>query len=753
MKIKPVATLYLLLAGFSCEAAVLPHIGYVYPSGGNPGQTLTVTVGGQYIEQFSGLHLSGCDGIEAEKLSYTYEVDPKSGGNLKNMKEKVEAMLAEETNSLVKTQMEYQLGELNEKMEMEMMMRREMRKDPALAKKKQFNPQLAERVQLKITIPQNAKPGMHELRLIATNGISNYLLFQVSSMKEVAESEPNDTLQKPSATGPLPAVLTGQIMPGDIDSFSFPARKGQVLVFRVQARALVPYLADAVPGWFQAVLTLYDSAGKEVAYDDDFYFDPDPVLVYEVPADGNYTLTINDSIYRGREDFVYRIEAGELPFINHIFPLGGPENSLVPVQIYGVNLPTNRLMVKTSGDAPGVQKINVKRGEFVSNTRLFAVDALPEIFETGANDLLSQAQKISAPVIINGRIDAPGDLDCFRFDGRENQKISIEVIARRLGSPLDARLVLLDADEHVIAASDDVEDKAEGLETHHADACITTNLPATGTYTIRLDNLQGQGGDEYAYRLRIGADQPDYCLRMTPASLRIPQDGSAVITVHAIRKGGFTGPVQLTLKDAPRGLALDRAVIPEGAELALVTVSATDRSTREMIILEVEGTAEIGARTVTRRAVPAEDMMQAFIYRHWVPAEELLAVIAETEPVSVTVTLPRSGMVEARAGSQINLNAVLERHANFTGGVQLELSEPPEWITLKTKNMGRPGSNPLIFDVSSNAEVGDTATLILNAKVNIIKPETDPTYNPVLKWMNRQTVTITVAAIPVKIID
>ena len=29
------------------------------------------------------------------------------------------------------------------------------------------------------------------------------------------------------------------------------------------------------------------------------------------------------AIYRGREDFVYRITIGELPFVTSIFPLGG----------------------------------------------------------------------------------------------------------------------------------------------------------------------------------------------------------------------------------------------------------------------------------------------------------------------------------------------------------------------------------------------------------------------------------------------
>jgi hypothetical protein len=89
------------------------------------------------------------------------------------------------------------------------------------------------------------------------------------------------------------------------------------------APAPLPYISDAVPGWFQATLALADSSGREVRYADHFLFHPDPVLYYEIPEDGAYVLEIHDSIYRGREDFVYRIEVGELPFVTGIFPLGG----------------------------------------------------------------------------------------------------------------------------------------------------------------------------------------------------------------------------------------------------------------------------------------------------------------------------------------------------------------------------------------------------------------------------------------------
>ena len=50
-----------------------------------------------------------------------------------------------------------------------------------------------------------------------------------------------------------------------MDRFRFRARRGQQVVIETYARSLIPYLADAVPGWFQATLALYDDKGKEVA--------------------------------------------------------------------------------------------------------------------------------------------------------------------------------------------------------------------------------------------------------------------------------------------------------------------------------------------------------------------------------------------------------------------------------------------------------------------------------------------------------
>ncbi len=177
----------------------------------------------------------------------------------------------------------------------------------------------------------------------------------------------------------LPAVLNGQVMPGTSDQFRFHAAKGQRMVAAVCARELVPYISDAVPGWFQAAISLHDPAGKEVASADHYRFHQDPVIYYEVPADGDYTLEIHDSIYRGREDFVYRITLGELPYVTGIFPLGGRAGARTPIRVSGWNLPDAGLTQDPKAKAGDVVSISVHNQAGVSNAVPFAVDALPEV--------------------------------------------------------------------------------------------------------------------------------------------------------------------------------------------------------------------------------------------------------------------------------------------------------------------------------------------------------------------------------------
>ena len=77
------------------------------------------------------------------------------------------------------------------------------------------------------------------------------------------------------------------------------------------------------------------------------------MLHYEVPRDGNYVVEIHDSGFRGREDFVYRMALGELPFVTGIFPLGGKAGEETHVAVQGWNLPSDSLNVMTPSASGG----------------------------------------------------------------------------------------------------------------------------------------------------------------------------------------------------------------------------------------------------------------------------------------------------------------------------------------------------------------------------------------------------------------
>ncbi len=617
-----------------------PYIGYVYPAGGQKGETFEAKIGGENVYGTSAAIVSG-KGITVE-VTDSREPEGLMDGNKKKRKKKQTV--------------------------------------------------IDEIVKLKITIAKDAEPGAREICLVTPRGLSNKRVFHVGQLKETREVEPNAKKGEAVPLPALPVTVNGQVMPGDVDVFQFSAKKGRHLVIEASARALIPYIADAVPGWFQAILTLSDAQGKEVAVADDFRFNQDPVLFFDVPADGDYRLFIRDSIYRGREDFVYRIRIGELPFITGVFPPGAPRGEKpVPVKLFGKNLPSDSLSVSVNQDS-SVQLLSVTRNGLVSNRVPFAVDTLPEILESDA----AASREVALPVIINGRIRKPGEKDSFRFAGKKDQTVSLEVRARRLGSPLDSCLVLLNGRGEKLAENDDTKDPGEGLLTHLADSALSFKLPEDGTYTACVYDMQGKGGDEYAYRLRISPPVPDFELRATPSELGIPRGGSAALTVHAIRRDGFAGEVKIFIEEpSPAGLSLEGAVIPEGMDRIRMTVSASAESKAETIFPRLRGTAVVDGKTVSKPLVPAEELMQAFAFQHLVPSVAQVVTISEPgAPFTVSLQLPQEGRLTLPRGKETSFRVTATRRPGFDGPIRLQLVDPPKGITLrgwgipKDRNMG-----------------------------------------------------------------
>ncbi|MBT8046498.1 MAG: PPC domain-containing protein, partial [Pontiella sp.] len=402
-----------------------PHIGYAFPAGGRQGTSFEVMIGGQYLDGATNVFVSG-EGVKVDIEKYSIKYEPRTlrrfyrriANAQAAMEDKQGKELTKLEQGIERAKKQLALAELPEGVDIndKKAVQRAYKMDP----KEQFNPQISDRLRVTVTISRNALPGERELRVYTPAGLSNPIYFQVGTLPEVSEAEPNDDHMSPELQEvPVPSVINGQVRPGDIDHFHFKVNKGESIVVDVGARRIIPYLADAVPGWFQAVVALYDSDGNEVAYQDDYKFNPDPVLFFDVPETGTYTLSIRDSIYRGREDFIYRIAVGELPFITGIFPLGARQGRAVDIALSGKNLPSTSLTGKLPNNGFEVRHVSVKKQGYRSNQMPFAIGDTPEAFEAEPNDAPDTAQVIDKPLLINGRIQQPGDVDRFSFQGTQ----------------------------------------------------------------------------------------------------------------------------------------------------------------------------------------------------------------------------------------------------------------------------------------------------------------------------------------------
>lgn len=166
----------------------------------------------------------------------------------------------------------------------------------------------------------------------------------------------------------------------------------------------------------------------------------------------------------------------------------------------------------------GIAAVRIATGGGASSLRPMLVDDLPSAAESGDNHEPAKAQAVAAPIAVDGTCDSLQS-DYFRLSLKAGQAISVEVVAQRIGSALDAMLRLTDAAGKEVAFSDD----EPGLG---ADGRFRFTCPADGDYVVELRDTRHQGGGGHFYRLRIG----DFPLVSVPYPLGVQVGTTAAIS-------------------------------------------------------------------------------------------------------------------------------------------------------------------------------------------------------------------------------
>ena len=157
--------------------------------------------------------------------------------------------------------------------------------------------------------------------------------------------------------------------------------------------------------------------------------------------------------------------------------------------------------------------------------------------------------------------------------------------------------------------NDDHFDAGSGLNTDHADSYLMVKLPANGKYFV---SHSATGGGRRERSTPIGSEsarpQPDFALRVIPSRVCMPSKGAAAVTVFALRKDGFDGPIQLKFKGpAARARIGRRHACGQPGGLWAWRSRPVLRSWRSRSISRSRAPRRSGTREIVHDAVPAED--------------------------------------------------------------------------------------------------------------------------------------------------
>lgn len=549
-------------------------------------------------------------------------------------------------------------------------------------------------LKIKVAVAADALPGVRDLRVLTRQGISTVAQLVVVEDPVIVEQPKNDTAAEAQAIT-LPATVCGCIEKAeDVDFFKFPVEAGQSLVFHVRSQRLQDRIHD-LQTHSDPILTIRNAQGSTIAASDNAFY-ADPFLCQRFEQAGEYLLEIRDVRYTGNLYWEYAVEIHSRPFVRTVFPLAitaGKETKLMAI---GSQLPASGAGFQPANELtlgaglvenlpPGINRLRLPFADRLSNPIATYVTSLPVVTETTENNnefaatLNSQPSAINLPCVINGRIESPGDVDCFDFEARQGDKLSFEVKARRLQSELDSTIRILNEKGATLAENDDIRIGKRGSP----DSWIENfPVPADGKYLLEIRDLHLRGGDNFVYAIEVTPARPYFNLYADTDKTAISPGVNGVLFVKIERKNGFAGAVQLHVDGLPAGITAEcgRILPDKGTDGCIVFKVSPDAATldagRVIAPLVIRGSAmqpqadgqmtELFALATTYQ----ETYQPGGGRGHWPVEQHVLTVIPAHDIRSIKLS---DTDITLTPGETKTINVTLDRAPDFKANVSLDV--------------------------------------------------------------------------------
>jgi hypothetical protein len=210
-----------------------------------------------------------------------------------------------------------------------------------------------------------------------------------------------------------------------------------------------------------------------------------------------------------------------------------------------------RVRLEVAADAPlGFHVLRLATTRGMSNLRIFCIDDLPQIMKVDTCRNKATPQNVPTGCVVVGRVEAEAS-DYFKINVKAGQRVTFEILGRRLGGAIDPQIFLYDLKSHREIAHDN---DAPGCQT---DPRLTYTFKESGDYLVEVNDVLNRGGPDYTYRMRIG-DFPCATVPVPMAAKRgtkvsVGFAGPVVDGVPPVTVDIPSDPLVQTVQVAPRG--------------------------------------------------------------------------------------------------------------------------------------------------------------------------------------------------------
>jgi len=362
--------------------------------------------------------------------------------------------------------------------------------------------------------------------------------------------------------------------------------------------------------------------------------------------------------------------------------------------------------------APGLHRFWIANANGVSPPGVFHVSRFPAVVEERDRDGIQLLPEL--PLVIDGQIGRTAEIDRYRFTVKDSGPVSIDLVARRLLSPLHALVRVADSRGAVVL---DVADTAG------RDFSVSFPGKEGETYDLSIHDIDYAGDRSSVYRIELAGGPLDVAIPLSDIPESVGPEGTAEIPVAAppiAVTGHFRGEAtsREIVVDLPAGpwwvsargtcasqpLDLDLSILaPDGRELAAADDGPGTVDPLASVTIPTSGTHRIvlgGRRLASAGSGPAA----------WRLAIEPPVETFEPGPTLTT-------QLAVPLGGSGKLLIPIARAGGFAGPVAIGFRGLPDGVTAPAESTIAAGAAEGAVELVCSADAGTTArlaTLILS---------------------------------------